>query len=210
MNNIWNSLAVLQNTFNGFVYALRWNIPHSDLHGMFTALCITPLSDYSQYPHLNKQTQNNQTWQVKEKKCWQLWKTLNSQWGYNNFQIKCHEYQTIAYDLIANSPSCALSWQYALSDNKQCSHLLEVAQRTHVVATAHFPMRLNIRKMWLSNVSDWILSLLLPSVFYLCYYCWWANLLKHTSHFQGGLVEQMLLHFIPAAKDCSLKHQTGT
>lgn len=81
MNNIWNSLAVLQSIFNGFAYAFRLNAPHSDLCGMFTDLCITLLSDNLQYPHLNKQTENNQTWQVKEKKCWQLWKTLNSEWG---------------------------------------------------------------------------------------------------------------------------------
>lgn len=54
-------MAVLQSIFNGFAYAFRLNAPHSDLCGMFRDLCITLLSDNLQYPHLNKQTENNQT-----------------------------------------------------------------------------------------------------------------------------------------------------
>lgn len=58
-------------------------------------------------------------------------------------------------------------------------------------------MRQNFTKMWLSNTSDWIFSLPLASVFYFCYYCWWADLLKRTSHFSGrvGRANAATLYF---------------
>lgn len=55
--------------FNGSIYVFKGNVAHSDVSGMFTDFFITVSSGNSQYPHLNKQTQNNQTWQVKEKEC---------------------------------------------------------------------------------------------------------------------------------------------
>lgn len=93
MNSIWNSLDVLWNIFNGFVYIFKENAPCSDVSGLFTDFFITISSDNSPHPRLNKQTQNNQTWQAREKNHWQVWKTLSSAREYNIPWIKWHKYR---------------------------------------------------------------------------------------------------------------------
>lgn len=194
----------MRNTFHGSICAFRRNAPRSNLRGTFTGLCIILLSDSSQYPHLNMQTQSNQTCQAKGKKCWHIWKTPSSGWGYRIFWRECHEHQSIAGDLIANSSYRTAGWQNVPS------HTLFTPTRSSTQDTCGSnrmfsnETKLGKKCRWATPVNEFFLCrlLLLTVAVTTAGEPTFRN--KHLI-FQDRLAEQTLPHFISVAKGCSLK-----